>query len=238
MSAFLDATLVSTHALTPRVKQLLLRVEGHTFDYSPGQHVSVRRTTDDGPVFRPYSPVSLPGTDTIALAIKRYEGGVCSPWLHERQVGDSITLTPPSGNLHLQDPDRDALFLATGTGLTPMLAMLTQYTREGTGHATLLFGERTQEDLMYRATLNRLAASHPNVTVRFVLSHEDWQGPTGFVQDHLDAALADLEAPHAYVCGVPQMVVDAKAALADADVADDHVFSEGWEEGALEEENA
>ncbi|MFP4228774.1 MAG: ferredoxin--NADP reductase [Salinivenus sp.] len=234
-SALLDATVASTTALTPRVQQLLLRVEDHTFEHTPGQHVSVRRDTDDGPAFRPYSPVSLPGTDTIALAVKRYEGGVCSPWLHERQVGDPVPITPPSGNLHLHDPDRDALFLATGTGLTPMLAMLTQYVREGGGQAALVFGERTQEDLMYRALLDRLAASHDNITVQYVLSHEDWSGATGFVQDHLGPLLEALDAPHAYVCGVPAMVVETKAELQAAGVPADRVFSEGWEEGAVDE---
>lgn len=213
----------------------MLRVEDHTFEHVPGQHVSVRRETDDGPVFRPYSPVNLPGTDTIALAVKRYDGGVCSPWLHERAVGDAVKITSPSGNLHLHDPARDALFLATGTGLTPMLAMLSQYVHEGSGRATLLFGERTQDDLMYRATLDRLAASHAGVTVRYVLSDEDWHGPTGFVQDHLHSALAPLDAPHAYVCGVPEMVVETKAALQNAGRPEQDIFSEGWEEGALDE---
>ena len=68
----LDATLLATHSVTPRVKQFLLRVEGHTFDFTPGQHVSVAFETDDGKQrYRPYSPVSQPGTDTIALAVKR-----------------------------------------------------------------------------------------------------------------------------------------------------------------------
>lgn len=234
-SPLLDATVTSTTPLTPRVQQLSLCVEDHTFEHEPGQHVSVRRDTDDGPAFRPYSPVSLPGTDTLALAVKRYKGGVCSPWLHEREVGDVVPITPPSGNLHLHDPDRDALFLATGTGLTPMLAMLTQYIHEGAGRAALLFGERTQDDLMYQALLNRLAASYDNITVQYVLSHEDWSGATGVVQDHMAPHLEALNAPHVYVCGVPQMVVDTKADLQAAGVPDDRVFSEGWEEGAVDD---
>ncbi|PSQ72186.1 MAG: phenol hydroxylase, partial [Bacteroidetes bacterium QH_1_64_81] len=55
----LDATLVSVHSLTPRVKQFLLRVDGHTFDFTPGQHVSVAADAGDNPPeYRPYSPVS------------------------------------------------------------------------------------------------------------------------------------------------------------------------------------
>jgi len=177
--------------------------------------------------------VSGPGTNTLVMAVKRYDGGTCSVWLHRRSVGDTISLMPPSGTLQLRAPTRDAVFLATGTGLTPMLAMLTPYLEAEGGRATLLYGERTQADLMYRATLDRLAATHPSLSVTYVLSDETWDGPTGHVQDHLGPVLARLDQPHAYACGVPQMVVDTNAALQDAGVPADDIFTEGWEEGAV-----
>ncbi|PQJ33586.1 phenol hydroxylase [Salinibacter sp. 10B] len=230
----LSATVAATYSLTPRVRQLVLEVDGHTFTHTPGQHVSVRYESDqDGVVYRPYSPVNGPGTDRLVLAVKQYDGGTCSVWLHERTVGDTISVMPPSGNLHLRDPARDAAFLATGTGLTPMMAMLEQYLAEDSGHAVLLYGERSPADLMYRPTLDRLSASHPNLTVEYVLSDTSWNGRTGYVQDHLDSALGSLDAPHAYICGVPQMVVDTQSALRDAGLPDDHIFSEGWEQGAV-----
>lgn len=228
-----DTTVAATYPLTPRVQQLVLRAEGHTFTHRPGQHVSVRYEADDeGPIYRPYSPVNGPGTDTLVLAVKRYDDGTCSVWLHERSVGDRVPLLPPSGTLHLDSLERDAAFLATGTGLTPMLALLDHYLQDGRGAARLLFGERTQADLTYRPTLDRLAATHPRFEVTYVLSAEEWNGPTGHVQDHL-SVLDALDAPQIYLCGVPDMVVESKAALENAGVPDDRLFSEGWEEGAV-----
>lgn len=232
----LNASIASIHSVTPRVKQFLLRVPGHEFDHRPGQHVTIQLQGDDkGHEYRPYSPVNLPGTDTLALAVKRYEAGTGSMWMHNRSIGDSVAITGPSGNLTLQDPDRDVAFLATGTGLTPMLALLSQYLNQGTGEAALLFGERTQRDLMYRETLDRLSASHSNLTVGYVLSEEDWSGPTGYVQEHLGLVLHDLEQPHVYLCGVPQMVVETQAVLEDAGTPADRIFTEGWEQGAVED---
>lgn len=232
----LDATLVSVHPVTPRVKQFLLRVEGHTFDFTPGQHVSVAFEEEDGRRrYRPYSPVSQPGTDTLALAVKHYPQGACSTWMHAREIGDTISLTSPSGNLGLRALDRDAVFLATGTGLTPMLSMATQYLRNGEGDATLLFGERTQEDVMFRETLDLYSANHSNFTVGYVLSDEDWPGPTGYVQDHLSEYVDDMHTPHFYVCGVPEMVVDTNTLLRDLGTPEDHIFAEGWEDGAVED---
>lgn len=234
----LDATISATYSLTPRVRQILLHVDDHVFSHQPGQHVSVRYEPDgESPTYRPYSPVSGPGTNRVALAVKRYDAGTLSVWLHERAVGDTVTLTPPSGNLHLRDEDRDALFLATGTGLTPMLGMLHQYTEKGGGRSALVFGERSEEDLMYRATLDRLAAGRDDVTVRYVLSEPSsrWTGRTGYVQEHLDDVLSHLEDPHVYACGVPEMVVATVDRLQDKGLSTDQILTEGWEDGAVED---
>ncbi|HHP7239911.1 ferredoxin--NADP reductase [Longibacter sp.] len=249
----IDATLLSTVHLTPDTIQLLLRAPDHVFDFQPGQHVGVAyESEEDGLVHRSYSPVSLPGTDTIALMVTRYENGTCSVWLHDRAPGDTIHLTSPGGNLHLQEQDRDAVFLATGTGLTPMMAMMQAHQAEGEGRSVLIYGERTAEDLAYRDTLDRWAAGRESVDVAYALSrpeHADERsaeslsdGATGmpsvrhgYVQEHLHDLIApDLrEEAHFFVCGVPEMVVDAKETLTgDLGVPSDNVFSEGWEEGA------
>jgi len=47
----------------------------------------------------------------LALAIKRYENGTASTWMHDREVGDDITISMLGGNLYLHDLDRDTVFL-------------------------------------------------------------------------------------------------------------------------------
>jgi ferredoxin-NADP reductase len=242
-----DATLTAAYALTPRVRHYLLRVEDHAFAFRPGQHTSIVREVDGRPVARTYTPVAGPheggATDTLALAIKRYEGGTVSAWMADKAPGATIQVTDLEGRLTLRDPTRDALFLATGTGLTPMLAMLGQHLAHDAHdagartRATLVFGERTAGDLMYRAALDRLTTQHPDrLRVLYTLSDasDGWTGRTGYVQAHLADALDGLDAPHAYVCGVPEMVVATRDALTDAHgLAEDAVFTEGWEEGAV-----
>lgn len=248
----LDTTLISRQMLTPDTAQFVLHAPGHTFDFAPGQHVGVAYESDDKLVHRSYSPVSLPGTDTLALMVTRYDDGTCSVWLHERDIGETVSLTDPSGNLSLQDPDQDAVFLATGTGLTPMLAMLQQYLDVGRGHATLVYGERTLDDIPYRDMLDLWAASEESLSVTYALSdadaepYADMSGENGnarirhgYVQTHLGDVL-DSDAianAHVYVCGVPEMVVQTEETLtADLAIDEDRVFTEGWEAGAVKEE--
>jgi ferredoxin-NADP reductase len=189
---------------------------------------------DGETVQRPYTPVNLPGTDALALAIKRYEEGTVSVWMDERDPGDSIAITEPGGNLYLRDLDRDVVFLSTGTGITPMIAMLKQYLNDGSGRAAFLYGERTQADIMYRETLDHLSADHDRLDVLYSLSHEEWAGPTGFVQTHLGDSVADgFENPHYYICGIPPMVVDTEELLLEQNVEADRIITEGWESDAV-----
>jgi NAD(P)H-flavin reductase len=112
--------------------------------------------------------------------------------------------------------------------------MLRQYASEGSGHAHLLYGEKTEEDIIYRAALDRLAAEHDDVSVTYVLSREDWDGATGHVQDHLEAVDA-LEERDCYVCGVPEMVTETTDRLTDHGVDDERVYTEGWEVDAVDD---
>ena len=233
-----DATITSIHQMTPRVKQFVIEAD-EAFEFEPGQHTTVRFERDDPEeedeqVVRPYTATNTPGNERLTLAIKRYDDGTASVYMHEREVGDVVTLGDLGGNLTLRNTDEDAVFVSTGTGITPMIAMLKQYLEVGTGDVDFFYGEKNQENIMYRETLDQLAAEHDELSVVYSLSDEEWAGPTGHVQDHLDERLDGLDRDF-YVCGVPGMVVDTKERLDDLGVDDDRVFSEGWEDGEVED---
>ncbi|PSQ22928.1 phenol hydroxylase [Halobacteriales archaeon QS_8_65_32] len=237
-----EATITSIHEMTPEVKQFVVEANGE-FEYEPGQHTTVQFDPDeagidaeeDGTVVRPYTATNLPGTDAITLAIKRYDDGTASVYMHERETGDTITLGELEGNLTVRDTDEDVAFVSTGTGITPMIPMLRHYLKEGTGEVYFFYGEKTQESIMYRETLDTFETEHENLSVIYSLSDEEWDGPTGHVQEHIEDHIDDVANTRYYTCGVPQMVVDTKERLDELGVPDDHVVSEGWEDGAVGE---
>jgi ferredoxin-NADP reductase len=233
------ATIEDVYPITPRVSGFRLRVPGHTFDYEPGQHTTVRFESGGREVVRPYTPTNLPGTDQLSLTIKRYEDGLASSYMHTKRPGDEVTIGELDGNLRLADTDRDVAFLSTGAGITPMLAMLRQYLREGTGDATFLFGERDESSLIHRGTLNELAVEYERLDVAFTLSDPNWEwtGRAGYVQDHLDSTVDDFEGTDFYVCGVPGMVVDTKERLRELGAPGERIHTEGWEDDAVDDES-
>ncbi|WP_458189727.1 ferredoxin--NADP reductase [Haladaptatus sp. NG-WS-4] len=230
-----EVEITSIHQMTPRVKQFRL-TDDDRFEFEPGQHTHLHfepdgdSSDDEDEVVRPYTATSLPGTNNITLAIKRYDEGTASGFMHERKPGDTIRIEDLDGNLYLRNLDTDVALVSTGTGITPMMAMLKQYLREGERHVTFLYGEKTQEDVMYRETLEQLEAEHENLTVAFSLSEEEWAGMTGHVQEHVEEVVPSPQTTDFYVCGVPGMVVDTKEKLGDLGVPDESVYSEGWED--------
>ncbi|WP_158057781.1 ferredoxin--NADP reductase [Halorussus halophilus] len=224
-----EVTVMSVYQMTPNVKQFVLESDDYTFDFSPGQHTHIHFEQDGEEVVRPYTSTALPGHEKITLAIKRYPDGTASTWMHDRDPGDTVEIEELGGNLHIRNLDSDVAFVSTGTGITPMMAMAKQYVNEGSGHAHFFFGEKDEEHIIYRETLDQMATENDDFDVTYVLSEQSWAGDEGHVQEHLSDYLDDFGSRDFYVCGVPQMVVETEDVLKDEGAGEDRIFSEGWE---------
>jgi ferredoxin-NADP reductase len=234
----LEVTVASTRQLTPDVREFVLEADDHVFEYELGHHVRIHYEEDAAGkgMARPYTATTLPGTTQLTVAIKHYEDGAASTYMHEREAGDTLLIEEPTGGFSLRDLDTDVVFVASGTGIPPMVAMLRQYLAEGTGEVQLLFGERDRAHLIYRELLDQFAAENDRLSVCYSLSDpaEDWEGPTGKVQDHLADMLTTFDTTHFYVCGVPSMVVDTSELLLTQGVSNERIFTEGWEAGVVQ----
>ena len=102
----------------------------------------------------------------------------------------------------------------------------------------MVFGEKREETIIHRETLNQLAAAHSNLEVTFALSDPNWEwtGRIGYVQEHLEDLFEGFDDRDFYVCGVPPMVVDTQSELRDLGAPEERIHSEGWEEGAVEDD--
>lgn len=214
---------MAAQPLSPNVRQLVFRVtDGEPFEYVAGQWVDLEVAVGDTTIKRPYSIASAPGEDAADLfevAVTQIDAGPASTALHALAVGTSIELVGPSGLFTRDrvDPSLPSVFVGTGTGVTPLRAMLREELRRAPDGPplVLLFGCRREADLIFRTEFLELAQRHVRFRYEPTLSRPEpgWTGREGHVQSHLPELLEGLTSAHVYVCGLTAMVTDVRALL-------------------------
>ena len=177
--------------------------------FKAGSYINVRTTLAGSVARRTYSLSSSPKEaleGKYRITVKLKEGGFLSAWLHnEAKVGDKLTATEPGGHVtHSGIRDcKKVVTLAGGSGITPFMSMA-KAIDEGTEdfEMTLLYGARTEADLVFRADFDAIAARCPKVKVVYVLSEEQKEGfEAGFITAELIRKYAGAEQFSIYAVG-------------------------------------
>lgn len=212
-----DARILGSEFIAPRVKSFTLaRQDGRPLAFDPGQWLNLVLPLEAGEIRRAYSIASPPdGTARFELAVTEVLGGPGSGHLFGLLPGETVRAIGPQGFFTRSGGDPSpALFVGTGTGVTPLRSMIgSALAAKSNAPLWLLLGVRHEEDILYRSELEALARTNPNVRVFFTLSRppRTWTGPQGYVQAHVPALWSELRAlgrgdPHLYICGLDQMV--------------------------------
>jgi len=173
-----------------------------------GQHVTVAVDIEGARVRRCYSLSSAPHARHPTLTVKRVPGGRVSNHLHDRvEVGDVLILEDVGGEFTAPAwPEAPLLFIAGGSGVTPILSMLDALAAQGMlDDAVLLDFVRSDDDVIGRARLDALSAEHPGLRVH-VLRDDDPEGPGRFEPSHVQALVPDAAAREAFLCGPPGLM--------------------------------
>ena len=177
--------------------------------FKAGSYINVRTTLAGSVARRTYSLSSSPKEaleGKYRITVKLKEGGFLSAWLHnEAKVGDKLTATEPGGHVtHSGIRDcKKVVALAGGSGITPFMSMA-KALDEGTEdfEMTLLYGARTEADLVFRSDFDAIAARCPKVKVVYVLSEEQKEGfEAGFITAELIKKYAGAEQFSIYAVG-------------------------------------
>jgi len=211
------AKLIEASDLCPEVRNFTFEAEGQErFPFLPGQFVSFHETLGGKRITRAYSIASPPDGNRFELCLNRVQAGLFSPHLFAMQPGEMVEMTGPLGYFTLRNPDRDCVFIATGTGIAPFRSMLHAHLAEKPGRRfTLIFGVRYETHIMYRGEFEHLAAQHKNFVFQPTVTRPEpsWTGRTGRVQQHLFEAIGDRKDIDVYVCGLKEMVDEVRALL-------------------------
>jgi NAD(P)H-flavin reductase len=186
---------------------LTLRTD-RPYPYTAGQFASVE-TPYRPRSWRSYSLATAPGPQSLVdIHVRALDNGwVSGPLVWRAAVGDVLRMGAPQGEMVLdQQSRRDVLLVAGGTGLAPLKAILEDMTKWNTARRVhLFFGVRRSGDLYDLASLHRMAALHPWLTVVPAVSDDpDWNGESGLLPEVV-ARHGRWSEHDVFVCGSPGM---------------------------------
>jgi nitric oxide dioxygenase len=194
---------------------------GESAPFRPGQYVSVAVTLPDGArQIRQYSLSSAPQRATWQITVKRVREGEVSNWLHANvQVGDVLTLSPPYGNVVVDDGDSPLLLASAGVGCAPVIGILDHLVAiSATRPVTVVHADRSAADHPLREQMHRYVSQLPNARsfVWYEQPPPDWPDEYAGLADLSSLAVAtDLEA---YLCGPVPFIDSIRQQLMDSGV--------------------
>lgn len=187
-----------------------------------GQHVTIKADIKGESVARSYTPVSNNSDrGVLELVIKAYENGKLTTYLAGLEPGAEVLFRGPKGAMRYRPGLCKKIgMIAGGTGITPMYQVIRAIceNERDTTEISLIYANRTEEDILLRAELDRFAKRYPkNLKVYYMLDKPPakWAYGSGFVTQGLMAERLPKPSKESkiMVCGPPGMVNAAKKAL-------------------------
>jgi ring-1,2-phenylacetyl-CoA epoxidase subunit PaaE len=211
-------------------------------DFQPGQFLTFNIHIDGKSVRRSYSICTAPSElPRLGVCVKRVDGGLMSNFLNDyAEKGAVLEVMKPYGGftLNSQLPTYPPLvFIAAGSGITPVLSMIKTALLGTGGPITLIYGNTHQNTIIFKSELDALAAQHSDrLTVLHVLSRpqEGWDGVAtrltpeflGNVFDFLGIS-SNLGANY-YLCGPQAMMDGGIQAIRNLGVSSENIHKESF----------
>jgi CDP-4-dehydro-6-deoxyglucose reductase len=227
----IPAKIQAINKLNDSVIEVSLRLPPNSnFGYNSGQYVNITK----GNIKRSYSVANAyRESGVLTFLIKKYENGLMSNyWFDEAKENDLLRIEGPIGSFFLRETEEEnIIFLATGTGVAPIKAILESIVESpkklSNKKIWIFSGARNQNDIFWRPNeLNEIL----NLNYIPVLSRasEDWKGESGYVQDILIKQNIPLENAQVYACGSNTMIESAKKLLIEKGLNKTNFFSDAF----------
>jgi len=237
-----DALVLNVRAVipaTPTTRIVRLDLAGAPFAFEAGQAALIGLADQDARI--PYSIASAPietfENGWLDFLIKVEPSG---RWGHRFDAvapGMRLGIQGPFGTFMfpVRPPERHFLFIAGGTGIAPIRAMIRQaLLRRQQGRMRLLYSAKTADDFAYLPELGEMATLHRldgSLDLRLHVTREapdSWHGERGRITPSQLAPLIDDEATLCFVCGPETMVADVPRMLTELGIDRSRVKVEEW----------
>jgi ferredoxin-NADP reductase len=179
-------------------------------EYKAGQFFFITLKADGRELKKHFSFSSSPTEKAQIEFTKKLTDSDFSTALKALKPGDWARIDAPYGKFTFEGEHEKIGLLAGGIGITP-LKSICQYCTDMhlDTKVTLLYGNRTENDIAFRKELETLERQNQNLKVVFILNEADsnWKGATGLITaDMIKKEIPYYKETTFYTCGPPKMV--------------------------------
>jgi ring-1,2-phenylacetyl-CoA epoxidase subunit PaaE len=212
-----------------------------TFDFQPGQFLTLRSHIDGQETRRSYSICSpharYRARGELDIGIKPVAGGVFSRWaLAQLRPGATIDVMPPDGRFTARVPGaRHRVAFAAGSGITPVLSIIAStLAMQPDATFTLIYGNQRVNTIMFGEALQDLKDRYPaRLALVHLLSRQaqevellNGRIDEAKVGELLRTMLPPQSIDEVFLCGPEGVIVSAQRALLAAGMAAERIHTE------------
>jgi ferredoxin--NADP+ reductase len=243
-----NATLVRRVDETYDLAYVWVKFDGEPTPFEPGQYMTIGVFADGKLWQRPYSVASAPrvaGDEGYEFYVRLVPIERFTSLLWRLPIGHGMRMIGPKGKFLLEhDDERTHVYVSTGTGIAPFIAMVRETQAAGAPRRTVvLHGCSYQDELGYRPELEAWErdGTYPLTYIPTISRPADprnagWDGRTGRVEHVIGSVCDDLrldpDQTVVYICGNPDMILNVEGELMARDFPEFHVKKElYWPKG-------
>jgi len=169
MSQFHSLTVKHIKPLTPSSVAITFEIPKdllQTFDFIPGQYITIKKEIKGKELRRAYSISSSPKKDSFTIGVKKVDKGGFSDYAHTKlKVGDVLEVMPPEGRFVFSpNPNpKNIVAFAAGSGITPIMSIAKSVLDSNpTSKFVLVYGNKSTEETMFYTDLTKLELEYSN----------------------------------------------------------------------------
>ena len=169
----------------------------------------------------------------IELGMDVGEGGGVRHYVCKRlQKEEEMLVRGPFGRFVMQGIEQEPVFIALGTGITPIMSMIRALLKSGEKKAIKLFYSIKNSDFfLFGKELEDYAKKFPNFELFVTVTRdaENWGGQRGRLQEHLENHdFGEKAGKSFFICGSPKGVIEIIDFLKGLGFRAEQIKKEQW----------
>lgn len=181
---------------------------------------------------RAFSISSSPRSRYIEFTVKKTHEPFVSKYLVDHaKIGEKITFEKPIGKFLLDEKNNSILFIAAGSGIAPIISMIRHVdNKKLKNKITLFYSNKTEQDILWKSELQRIAKNNTNISINFNLTNEKSKrynfGRISKIILHDYFKKSPKEQTLCYLCGPLLFVKDMRKKLLNLGISSEKIKQE------------